>query len=140
MFELTPFVKNVMSYDPFKDFDDMEKQLFKGTASFRTDIQDNGDSYVISAELPGFKKEDIDVSVENDIMTVSAVHTQNSEEKDEKGKYIRRERSYGRFARSFDVSQIETENISGSLENGILYLTLPKKKESQSLSRKIELK
>ncbi len=139
MFELTPFVRHAMAYDPFRDFDEMEKRLFKGSTAFRTDIKDTGDAYVIEAELPGFNKEDIEITVENSVMTVSASHTQSKEEQDEKSGYVRRERSYGSFARSFDVSEIETDNITGSLQNGILSLTLPKKKEQAAASRKIEL-
>ena len=62
----------------------MEKRFFGGAASFRTDVKDTGDAYVIEAELPGFKKEDITVSVEEDVLTVTA--TRKEEKSDKKGR------------------------------------------------------
>lgn len=145
MFELTPFMRNAMTYDPFKDFDkpfkdfdEMEKRLFDSPRAFRTDIKDMGDSYLVEAELPGFTKEDVDISLEDDVMTVKASHNTEKEERNEG--YLRRERRFGSFERSFDVSQIDTENISGVLENGILSLTLPKMKKPEKEARKIELR
>ena len=84
MFELTPFVKHNAVYDPFKEFDEMEKRFFGGAASFRTDVKDTGDAYVIEAELPGFKKEDINVSVEEDVLTVTATRKEEKSDKDKK--------------------------------------------------------
>ncbi len=138
MFELTPFMKKQMSYDPFKELEEMEKQLFRSsTAAFRTDIKDTGNDYVLEAELPGFKKEDIDIQLENNILTVTAGH--NEEEESKENGYIRRERRIGRYTRSFDVSEIDTDNITAACENGILTMTLPKKKQPESSSRKIIL-
>ena len=137
MFELTPFVKHNAVYDPFKVFDEMEKRFFGGAASFRTDVKDTGDAYVIEAELPGFKKEDITVSVEEDVLTVTA--TRKEEKSDKKDGYLRRERSYGSFSRSFDVSQVEADRITGSLEDGILTLQLPKRHKAERSVRKVEL-
>ena len=137
MFELTPFVKHNAVYDPFKEFDEMEKRLFGGAASFRTDVKDTGDAYVIEAELPGFKKEDINVSVEEDVLTVTA--TRKEEMSDKKDGYLRRERSYGSFSRSFDVSQVVADRITGSLEDGILTLQLPKRHKAERSVRKVEL-
>ena len=138
MFELTPFMKKQMSYDPFKELEEMEKQLFRSsTTAFRTDIRDTGDNYVLEAELPGFKKEDIDIQLENNILTVTAGHKEEEESKD--NGYIRRERRVGYYTRSFDVSDIDTDNITAACENGILTMTLPKKKQPESSSRKIIL-
>ena len=69
MLELIPFISNnrVSNYDPFKDMENFEKHFF-GTdriSSFKTDIKDNGNEYLLEADLPGFKKEDIDVNLEN---------------------------------------------------------------------------
>ena len=138
MFELTPFVKHGMTYDPFKELEEMQKKVFGG-ASFVTDIRDAGDKYIVEAELPGFKKEDIEISVENDVLTVTASHSENTEEKKE-GKYVRRERRYGSYSRSFDVTEVECDNITAALENGVLTLELPKKAEKTATARKIELK
>ena len=139
MFELTPFVRHPVPFDPFKELDEMEKSMFGG-ASFRTDIKDAGDAYIVEAELPGFAKEDVNISIDNDVMTVSASREEKKEEKNEKHRYVRKERRTCSYARSFDVSEIETEKIEGSLENGILTLTLPKKAVQKPASRKVELK
>ena len=137
MFELTPFVKRNAVYDPFKEFDDMEKHFFGGAASFHADVRDTGEAYVIEAELPGFRKEDINVSVEADVLTVTA--TRKEETCDKKDGYVRRERSYGSFSRSFDVSQVESDQITGSLKDGILTLQLPKRHKAAGAVHKVEL-
>ena len=76
MLELIPFISNnrVSNYDPFKDMENFEKRFF-GTdriSSFKTDIKDNGNEYLLEADLPGFKKEDIDVNLENNYLTIKA--------------------------------------------------------------------
>ena len=139
MFELTPFRRHEVSYDPFGTIEDMERSMFGNFRSFRTDIRDTKDAFIIEAELPGFTKEDIDVSLEGDTLTVSAVHQEKKEEKDEKGGYIHRERSYGAYKRSFDLSGVDAEKITGSLDSGILTLTLPKVAKEEKKTRKIEL-
>ena len=139
MFELTPFRRHEVAYDPFRAFDEMERSMFGQVRSFRTDIKDTKDAFIIEAELPGFTKEDIDVSLDGDTLTISAQHNENKEEKDEKTGYIHRERSYGTFRRSFDLAGVDAENITGGLENGVLTLNLPKMKKEEKKSRRIEL-
>ena len=106
---------------------------------FKTDIRDNGESYLLEAELPGFKKEDIAVNLEGDTLTIRAERSDSTEEKDSKGNYIKRERVYGSFSRSFDMTGIRTEDIAAAYEDGILKLTLPKKQETLPASRKLEI-
>ncbi len=143
MFELTPFVRNRMSsYNPFRDLDEMERRFFSDSSltAFKTDIKDLGDKIELEAELPGFAKEDIEVNIENKYLTISATRKSSNEEKDDDGSYIRRERSYGSFSRSFDISGIEADGIEGKYENGILVLTMPKKSKEVPEKRKLELK
>ena len=84
-------------------------------------------------------REDIKLDLNGDTLTISAEHREETEDK--KGdSYIRRERRYGAFARSFDVSGINTEAISASYKNGVLELELPKAVPAQPASRQIELK
>lgn len=140
MFRLTPYERKF--YEPF--FEDVNK-FFGMTdmpqmTSFKTDVKDCGDKYVLEAELPGFKKEDIAIDINGDNLTVSAKREQSKEEKDESGNYIRRERSYGSVARSFDVSEIKTDEIDASYDNGILTLNLPKKTETVPANRRLEIK
>ena len=93
MFELRPFERrnnHVAAYDPW---DQMERAFFgdgswgRGLSEFKTDIQDKGDSYLLEADLPGFKKEDIHVDVDGDTMTIRAERHSEHEDQDKKGNY-----------------------------------------------------
>lgn len=143
MFELVPYgrKRNVTFYNPFDELDEMQRHFFGETAirDFKTDIRDDGDHYLLEADLPGFKKEDIAVNIEGETMTIRAERTENSEEKDKKGGYIKRERCYGSFSRSFDMTGIRVEDIAAAYEDGVLKLTLPKKQETLPTSRKLEI-
>ena len=104
-----------------------------------TDIQEDGDNFVLEADLPGFKKEDIHVDVADDRLTVSAERHSNFEDKDKKGNYLRCERSYGSYARSFDISGIDAAGIKAAYADGVLRATLPKQKEVPASSRRLEI-
>lgn len=128
MFGMIPFER---SDDNFFDlFDNFERKFFGNSNAaipdFRTDIRDAGDRFVLEAELPGFNKEDIKLDVKDGILTISTQHTENKDEKDDKGSYIRRERRYGSFTRSFDITGVDDEHITASYNNGVLELNLPK--------------
>ena len=124
-------------------FDDFERSFFPVDRSqlpaFRTDIKDEGDHFLLEADLPGFKKEDIDLRLQDGVLTITANHDETVENKDEGGKYVCRERRVGSFTRSFDVSGIREEDIGASYENGVLKLTLPKQGEPEPQSRKIAI-
>lgn len=140
MYGLTPFDRRDFDiFDPFKSFDDdfMRADRF---VPCRTDIKDEGDKYVCETELPGFNKEDIGIDINGKVLTISAKHETKNDEKDEKGKYIRRERSYGSYKRSFDLSGVDTDAIGAEYTNGILTLTLPKKQPEAPTSRRLEIK
>ena len=130
MFNLTPYRKHneVSYYDPFQMMDEMERRFWgsNGMSSFKTDIRDEGGAYVLEAELPGFQKEDINIQLSDNYLTITAEHRTESEEKDKKGNYIRRERRYGSFSRSFDVTGIDENGITAAYKNGVLELSLPK--------------
>ena len=145
MFELIPFDRRnhrVSVYDPFRAFDEMERAFFgsqqPSVYSFRTDVTDTGDSYKLEAELPGFKKEDIKIDIENDCLTISAERHEHKGE--EKPNFVKRERVYGSYSRSFDVSGIDADKISAAYADGILTLELPKKVETAPASRRLEIK
>ena len=93
----------------------------------------------MEAELPGFNKEDISIDLNGDSLMITARHNSESGEKDDKGNYVRRERKFGSFSRSFDVSGIDTTAIKAAYNNGILELTLPKKGEVTPASRSIQI-
>ena len=146
MFELIPFERRgnrVSTYDPFRMLDEMERSFFGGNShpamsSFRTDVTDTGDAFVLDAELPGFKKEDIKIDVENDCLTISAERKLDEEEKQKN--FIKRERFYGSFSRSFDVSGVNVDGIEAAYNDGILKLTMPKKVETVPPTRRLEIK
>ena len=143
MFGITPYERrnNAMTYDPFKAFDNFEREFFKNgmMAEFKTDIRDNGKEYELLADLPGFRKEDINIELDDTCLTIQAERRFENEEKDKKGNYVRRERSYGSFSRSFDVSGIEVSAIKASYEDGVLKLVLPKKQEITPAARRLEI-
>lgn len=143
MFELIPFDRRMhrtLPYDPFREMDDF---LFGNTerravSSFRTDVIDDGSAFILNAELPGFRKEDIRLSVDKDCLTISA--ERKLEDKDSRPNFIKCERFYGLFSRSFDLSGIETDGIEASYTDGLLSLRLPKKVEDVPASRSIEIR
>ena len=124
--------------DAFKNFWG-DNQLRRYDA-FRTDVIDQDDNYLLQAELPGFKKEDINIDLKNDLLTISASHKEEKDE-EEKNKYIRKERYYTSYSRSFRVNNIEAEDIDASYSNGILEVRLPKKDaEAKETAQRIEIK
>jgi HSP20 family protein len=144
MFELIPFdrhSRNMAGFDPFRMLNEMDRRFFTGVPSvsvFNTDVIDTGDAFKLECELPGFKKEDIKIDIENDCLTISA--ERSSDDKDEKDNYVKRERFYGSFTRSFDVSGINVDNIEAGYSDGVLTVTLPKKAAEVPASRRLEIK
>lgn len=128
MFGMIPFERNDDNF--FDLFDNFERKFFGNSSAalpdFRTDIRDAGDRFILEAELPGFQKGDIKLDLKDGILTISAQHSENKEDKDEKGSYIRRERRFGSFSRSFDITGVDEERITASYNNGVLELNLPK--------------
>ncbi|MBO7727524.1 MAG: Hsp20/alpha crystallin family protein [Oscillospiraceae bacterium] len=141
MFELIPFdrrMHRVSNYDPFREMDELFNNASRNIANpFATDVIDNGDSFELNAELPGFKKEDINLSVENDCLTISAERKLNKEEK--VPNFIKRERFYGSYSRSFDLTGIDVDKISASYIDGVLKLVLPKEAEEVPVTRSITI-
>lgn len=133
MFELTAFT------DPFRVLDNFESNFWgrPSLPEFKTDIRDNGDTLSLLADLPGMKKEDIHVDIEDGYLTISA--ERNRENEQNQNGYVRRERSYGKFARSFDVSSIDTDQIKAAYKDGVLELTLPKKQTTTPPSRRLNI-
>ena len=139
MFGMIPFDRRESSL--FDMLDNFERNFFGSSSntasSFRTDIRDAGDKFILEAELPGFKKEDIQLDLKDGILTISAQHSDENEEKG--SSYIRRERRYGSFSRSFDVSGIQEDHITAAHNNGVLELTLPKAQPVVPASRQIDI-
>ncbi len=97
----------------------------------KVDIEDKGDAYVLTADMPGVAKEDIKLTYDNEVLTLSASHVESKDEQDEQKNYIRKERMSSSFCRQFPVSGIRKEGIQASFENGVLTMTLPKEEKQQ---------
>ena len=155
MFDMRPYRNNndrrnnLSAYNPFREMDAFERNFFNdpfgswfdhsALASFKTDIKDNGDSYTLEADLPGFVKKDIHLDVNGDTLTIHAERKAEQEEKDDKNNYVRCERSFGSYSRSFDVSGIDCANIKAAYKDGVLTLTLPKQKKEEPTGRRLEI-
>ena len=107
----------------------------------KTDVKESDDAYTVDIELPGFKKEDVSVRFEHGTLTVTATKADSSDQKDEKGAYVRRERYSGSCSRSFYVGDdIKKNDINAKMTDGILTLTIPKKgKEEIEASKLIQI-
>ena len=116
---------------PFeKEFFGKRNPLYGKNAKnmMKTDIRETDDNYEIDVDLPGFKKDEINATLEDGYLTISAAKGLDKDEKDKKGKYIRQERYAGAMSRSFYVGTgITQEDVKAKYENGILKLTVPKK-------------
>ena len=142
MFELTPYgYRRVSAYNPFRELEDMSRSFFGGSdiSNFRTDISEKDGIYTLEAELPGFSKEDISIDIDKDALTISAERKSESDEEDKERNYVRRERFYGSYTRSFNVKGIDTDAITASYNDGVLSLVLPKKTPEVPASRRLEI-
>ena len=102
-----------------------------------SDVLEFEDKYQLEIEVPGYRKEDIQAELKDGYLTINASHQEDNEEKDKKGKYIRKERYYGQCRRSYFVgNHITQDDIHAKFENGILKLEIPKKKESPEIEEK----
>ncbi|WP_432649668.1 Hsp20/alpha crystallin family protein [Huintestinicola sp.] len=139
MYGLTPFERTFGVFDPFAEMGSGFVKDGKQFAACRTDIREEDDRYIMESELPGFEKQDISIDISGSSLTLKAEHSENMDEKDKNGKYIRRERTYGSYQRSFDISGIDADHISADYKNGILIMVLPKKKPDVPVSRRLEI-
>lgn len=114
---------NDMFFAPFS-----YSQKGKRVVGMNADVQEFEDGYQVDLELPGFRKEEIQAELMDGYLTITASHSESSEEKNKKGEFIRRERYTGECSRSFYVGEnVTQEDIGASFENGILRLHIPKK-------------
>lgn len=129
-----PFFNGMFRFPTFQnEVKEMEKLM-------KTDVHETEENFEIEIELPGFNKQDIDIELKNGYLTIEAKRDEKCDECDTKKKnYIRRERFYGSCARSFYVGELKREDISASLNDGVLYVTFPKEKNREKLE-KIEIK
>lgn len=138
MFGITPFERNDL-WHPFRE---LENELFKGFGTIshcRTDIRDEGTQYVLECEMPGFDKNDIQIDIHGNTLMICASRRASDSEQNRSGEYIRRERSFGSYCRSFDLTGIDENAIHAAYQNGILTLTLPKMEQQQPTAKRIAI-
>ena len=145
---------SIVRYDPFRDLRTLQQEvnrlfsgnltrtfddedIARGSWSPSVDIYENKDQIVIEAELPGMKREDFELSVENNVITLRG--ERQFEKKDESDNYHRVERAYGSFTRSFTLpNTVSAEGATADYRNGVLRVALPKREETKA--RRIEIK
>ncbi|MEZ4548454.1 MAG: Hsp20/alpha crystallin family protein [Thermodesulfobacteriota bacterium] len=121
----------------YADFDKLANEA-EGTWHPSVDISENENAFVLKAELPGVNREDINIDINNKTLTLKG--EKKFEEKTEKENYVRVERSYGSFSRTFALSdKVDTENVKASYKDGVLEVTLPKKEEAKPKEIKVEV-
>lgn len=142
MFEIMPYGhRRVVTYNPFRELEEMSRSFWNDSnmGAFRTDITEKDGVYTLTAELPGFKKEDISIDIDKDCLTISAERTVENDEEGNEPNFVRRERFYGSYSRSFSVKGIDTEAITAAYTDGVLSLTMPSKTPITPPSRRLEI-
>ena len=136
--------REMQQYDPVlsaqREFDTMLNRWFGGRenngggylAPYAVDVREDGDHIYVEAELPGFKKEEIDVTLENQQLTIAAERREQSDGKEKKGEHLLRERRYTRFLRSFTLPPtVDEQTVNAKLNDGVLTITLNKREETK---------
>ena len=126
-------------YESFqREFDSALSRFFGGRESnggsylapYGVDVREDADHIYVEAELPGFRKEDVDITLENQMLTISA--ERKADEKNEKGGYLLRERRYSRFQRGFTLPPtVDEQTVNAKLNDGVLTITLNKREETK---------
>ncbi len=143
MFDMVPFRRRGRSLANRGDsLDNMVDSFFNDALNmfeggFKTDIREEDDQFVLEAELPGMSKEDIELEINEDILTIKA-HKEDEHE-EERENYIRRERRTGSYQRSFRLNNVKEEEIKACHENGILEVVLPKEEPSKPKRKTIDI-
>ena len=125
-----------------RDFDTLLNRFFNGRegnglAPYGVDVREDADHIYVEAELPGYTKEDVDITLENSTLTIAA--QRNSEQKNEKqGDYLLNERRYARFLRSFTLPPtVDEQSVQANLKDGVLTITLNKREETKPRKVKV---
>ena len=141
------FTRNVFDdwFDDFgleKEMNDLNRKIYGRRASreMLTDVREHEDHYDLEIDLPGFKKEDLTVELNNGYLTVTANKGHDQEEKNKEGKIIRQERFSGTLSRSYYVGEeITNEEIKAKYEGGVLTVSLPKKDQTKQIENKSQI-
>jgi len=135
-------INRVLAVDPFdgvqRDFESMLGRMINGRgdgssrlAPYGVDVREDGDHLYVEAELPGFKKEEVDITLENQTLTISG-ERRETPETEKKGEWLLNERRYTRFLRSFTLPPtVSDQSVNARLEHGVLTITLNKREETK---------
>ena len=140
-------VNRMQGYDPIesaqRDFENVlgrflgSRELSEGFAPYNVDVREDPDHIYVEAELPGYKKEEVEITLENQTLTISAEKRQDGKQ-EEKGQWLLNERRYTRFLRSFTLPPtVDEQSVKAELKEGILKITLNKREETKP--RKIQV-
>ena len=139
--------RNYNVRNQFDDFYTMMDQFFNDSlipakfyneSEFKVDIQDLDNSYVVEAELPGFKKDEISIHLEKGNLTISAEKDEEIDKSDKDKKYIHKERRTSSMSRTMYFDNIDEEKLKAKLDNGVLKIEIPKNTDNKK-SKKIEI-
>ena len=126
----------MMNFDFDKEFERMGRPLYGKHAQnmMKTDVKQTENGYDVAVDLPGCKKEDVQMELNDGYLTIQAVRSHSNDEKDNNGRYIRRETFSGTCARSFYVGDaVKKEDIHAKFEDGILHIQLPAPQQQKAL-------
>ena len=151
MFGLVPFDKkrnqmqnrepNLFDIDSvFENFfnDSVFPSFYNRSGLMKVDIREEDASYIMEAELPGIKKDQVNLSIDDEMLTIEVQYDEQNEEDNKT--YLRRERRSGSMTRSFNLANVDSEKIDAQMEDGILTLKLPKKEPEKKTQKKIDIK
>ena len=128
--------------DDFDLFDDVfdngfDVPMFNQEPVLKTDVVEKDGKYIMKTDLPGFAKNDVKVTLENGTVSIHASRHENKDEKDRKGKVLRRERRYGSYSRSFYVgNQVKDSDVKANYNNGVLTIELPAREDRKEIPEK----
>jgi HSP20 family protein len=146
MFEMVPFKRNGLSRKGDEFFNNFLGSFFNDEfltpaafmgSSFKVDLKETVEAYIVEADLPGISKEAINIDYEKNYLTISAKREDSVEDK--KDNYVRRERHYGEFRRSFYVDNIDEAKIQASFKDGVLKVNLPKLDKEVQRRKRIDI-
>lgn len=149
MFGIVPFKRRTNDLATRRDFFDLENffddffslpfstGLIAAPHPIKADIRETDKEYIIEADLPGVRKEDIRLELRDGVLTVGVEHNEQVDEKREN--YIRKERRYGSYCRSFHVEGVKQEDIKAKYNDGVLAVHLPKTEEEKPKTHRIDI-
>ena len=140
----TVFHENLFDdfFDPFWNDAALERMMNReardtfgkrGANMMKTDVKQTENGYDVAVDLPGCKKEDVQMDLNDGYLTIQAVRSHSNDEKDKKGRYLRHESFSGTCARSFYVGDVKKEDIHAKFEDGVLYVELPAPQQTKAL-------